>query len=143
MSQGLNRVMLLGYLGADPELRFYGDDRSVLLSFRIATTESYFDRKKSERSERTDWHKVVLFGKRAEALQRILTKGSMVLVEGRLQTSSYERDGQKLWSTSIVAANIVLCGSRDRGERTAAPTPAPTDSSREASYPYDDEDIPF
>ncbi|GAC1351247.1 MAG: single-stranded DNA-binding protein [Polyangiales bacterium] len=115
MAEGLNRVMLLGNLGADPELRFgQGADQAVL-RLRLATTESYFDKRSNERKERTDWHNVVLFGKRAEALHKILSKGSTLFIEGRLQTSSYEKDGQKIWKTDVIANNVILTGGRGGG----------------------------
>ena len=122
MAEGLNRVMLLGNLGADPDLRYgQGADQAVL-RLRLATTESYFDKRSNERKERTDWHNVVLFGKRAEALQKILAKGSTIFVEGRLQTSSYEKDGQKIYRTDVIANNVILAGRgggamRDDGAR--------------------------
>lgn len=117
MGEGMNRVMLLGNLGADPELRFGQNADQAVLKLRIATTESYFDKRSNERKERTDWHNVVLFGKRAEALHKILVKGSSIFVEGRLQTSSYEKDGQKVWKTDVVATNVILSGG-SRSERT-------------------------
>lgn len=115
MAEGLNRVMLLGNLGADPELRFTQGGQAVL-NLRLATTESYLDRDKV-RKERTDWHNVVIWGKRAEALGKILGKGSSIFVEGSLRTSSYEdRDGNKRYKTEVVANNILLTGSaRGRG----------------------------
>jgi single-strand DNA-binding protein len=110
MAEGLNRVMLLGNLGADPELRFgQGADQAVL-KLRLATTESYFDKRSNERKERTDWHNVVLFGKRAEALHKILAKGSTIFIEGRLQTSSYEKEGKKMYKTDVIATNVILTG---------------------------------
>jgi single-strand DNA-binding protein len=110
MAEGLNRVMLLGNLGADPELRFgQGADQAVL-RLRIATTERYFDKRNNEWKEMTDWHNVVMFGKRAEALQKILSKGSTIFVEGRLRTSSYEKDGQKVYKTDVIANNVILAG---------------------------------
>jgi len=76
VANGLNRVILLGNLGADPELRCFGEGGDkTLLRIRIATTESYFDRRSNEWKDRTDWHKVVVFGKRAEGLQKILVQG--------------------------------------------------------------------
>jgi single-strand DNA-binding protein len=110
MAEGLNRVMLLGNLGADPELRYgQGADQAVL-RLRIATTERYFDKRSNEWKEMTDWHNVVMFGKRAEALQKILSKGSTIFVEGRLRTSSYEKEGQKLYKTDVIANNVILAG---------------------------------
>jgi single-strand DNA-binding protein len=110
MSEGLNRVMLMGNLGADPELRFGQGPDTAVLKLRLATTESYFDKRSNERKERTDWHNVVVFGKRGEALQKILQKGSTIFVEGRLQTGSYEKDGQKHYRTDVVATNVILAG---------------------------------
>ncbi len=114
MADGLNRVMLLGNLGADPELRFTQGGQAVL-NMRLATTESYLDKDKVRR-ERTDWHNVVVWGKRGEGLAKILTKGSSVFIEGSLRTSSYDnKEGQKVYKTEIHANNILLTGSRNRG----------------------------
>src|SRR4051812_17831800 len=114
MAEGLNRVMLLGNLGADPELRFTQGGQAVL-NMRLATTESYLDKDKVRR-ERTDWHNVVVWGKRGEGLAKILTKGSSLFVEGSLRTSSYDdREGNKRYKTEIVANNILLTGGRGRG----------------------------
>lgn len=109
MAEGLNRVMLLGNLGADPELRFTQGGQAVL-NLRLATTESYLD-KDRVRKERTDWHSVVVWGKRGEALSKILAKGSSLFIEGSIRTSSYEdREGQKRYKTEIVANNVILAG---------------------------------
>src|SRR5690606_33576716 len=114
MADGLNRVILLGNLGADPELRMTNGGTAVL-NVRMATSESYLDRNK-QRQERTEWHRVVIWGRRAEALGKILTKGDRILIEGSLRTSSYEdRDGNKKYTTEIVANNVVLSGSGGGG----------------------------
>ena len=111
MAEGLNRVMLIGNLGADPELRYTQGNQPVL-SMRLATTES-FNNRAGERQERTEWHAVTLWGKRAEALSKFLAKGERIFVEGRIQYRQWEdRDGNKRWSTDIVASNVILLGGR-------------------------------
>ena len=113
MAEGLNKVMLLGNLGADPELKVTQGGQSVL-KLRLATTESYLD-KNNARQERTEWHSVSVWGRRGEALAKFLTKGSSVFIEGSLRTSSYEKDGEKRYRTDIVANNIIL-PSRGKGD---------------------------
>ena len=114
MAEGLNRVMLLGNLGADPELRHTQGGQSVL-NLRLATTESYLDKDKVRR-DRTDWHNVVIWGKRGEALAKILGKGSTLFIEGSIRSSSYEdKDGNKRYKTEIVANNVILTGGRGGG----------------------------
>lgn len=130
--EGLNRVMLLGNLGAEPELRYTQGGQAVL-NLRVATTESYLDKERVRR-ERTDWHSVVVWGKRGEALHKILGKGSTVFVEGSLRTSSYDdRDGNKRYKTEVVAQNIILTG-RGRGNGG--------ERSNGDAYPRDDFDAP-
>ncbi len=110
MSEGLNRVILIGNLGQDPELRYTQNSQAVL-NLRIATTEGYFDTNTKERKEKTEWHTVVMWGKRGEALNKFLSKGSRICVEGRLQTRSWEdKTGGKRYSTEINAQNIILLG---------------------------------
>ena len=118
MAEGLNRVMLLGNLGADPELRVTPGGQAVL-KLRLATNETYLD-KNNVRQDRTEWHRVTVWGRRAEALGKFLQKGDLMFVEGRLQTSSYEKNGEKRYSTEIVANNIVLPGGRGKGEGAPA-----------------------
>lgn len=108
MAEGLNKVMLLGNLGADPELKMTQGGQAVL-KLRLATTETYLD-KNQTRQERTEWHSVTLWGKRGEALAKFLTKGERIFVEGSLRTSSYEKNGEKRYSTEINATNIILAG---------------------------------
>ena len=110
MAEGLNKVLLLGNLGADPELRITPGGQAVL-KLRLATTESYLD-KNNVRQERTEWHSVTVWGKRGEALAKILSKGSRVFIEGSLRTSSYEKDGEKRYRTETVAHNLILAGGR-------------------------------
>ena len=139
MADGLNRVMLLGNLGADPELRSTSGGQAIL-KFRLATSESYLDRNRT-RQDRTEWHNVVVWGKRAEGLSKILNKGSRLFVEGSLRTSSYEdRDGNKRYKTEINAFNILLCGGRGgAASREAGPeSEEESGSSGAPSGGYDD-----
>lgn len=101
--------MLFGNLGADPELRMTGNGTHVL-AFNMATTEVFFD-KNQQKQEKTEWHHVALFGARAEPLSKLLGKGSRVLVEGRLQTTSYDKDGSKRYKTEIIATDLMLAGA--------------------------------
>jgi single-strand DNA-binding protein len=151
MADGLNRVMLLGNLGADPELRSTNSGQSIL-KLRLATSESYLDRN-HVRQERTEWHNVVIWGKRAEALSRYLGKGVKLFVEGSLRTSSYDdRDGNKRYRTEVVASNVLFAGgTRGAGvpgpagaKRDDEPPGAPVEGSGydDADYSGDD-DIPF
>jgi len=139
MAEGLNRVMLLGNLGADPELRVTPGGQAVL-KLRLATNETYLDRN-NVRQERTEWHRVTIWGRRAEALGKILQKGDSLFVEGRLQTSSYEKNGEKRYSTEVVANNVVFPGGRGRGEGATMREGAGARSAREpagAEAPFED-----
>lgn len=151
MAEGLNRVMLLGNLGADPELRNTSGGQAVL-KLRLATTESYLDRNRA-RQERTEWHSVVVWGRRAEALSRILSKGSRLFVEGGLRTSTYDdKDGNKRYRTEVVANNIILAGSAGSGAGARhgggggraddfdAPGPSPSAAPTSGGAAYDDAD---
>ena len=137
---GLNRVTLLGNLGADPELRMTGSGQAVL-NMRLATTESYLDKNKA-RQERTEWHNVVVWGKRAEGLIKILGKGDRILVEGGLRTSSYEKDGDKRYKTDVVATNVVLLGV-GKNARPAKQDAAEPMGPGGARFGDGDDDIPF
>ncbi|MCL4542544.1 MAG: single-stranded DNA-binding protein [Deltaproteobacteria bacterium] len=113
----LNKVLLIGNLGKDPELR-YTPDGLAILSFPIATTE-YFNDKSGSKTERTTWHNIVVFGKMGQAIANYLTKGKQVFIEGRIRTSSYDdKDGIKRYKTDIVAVNIVLLGAKSGGSGT-------------------------
>ncbi|HEY6463217.1 MAG TPA: single-stranded DNA-binding protein [Polyangiaceae bacterium] len=118
MAEGLNRVLLLGNLGADPELRVTPGGQAIL-KLRLATTETYLD-KNNVRQERTEWHRVTIWGRRGEALAKFLQKGDSIFIEGRIQTSSYEKNGEKRYSTDIIANNVILTGGRGRGEGAGA-----------------------
>jgi single-strand DNA-binding protein len=147
MAEGLNKVMLLGNLGADPELKMTQGGQAVL-KLRLATTETYLD-KNQTRQERTEWHSVTLWGKRGEALAKFLTKGERIFVEGSLRTSSYEKNGEKRYSTEINASNIILAGrGKSQGTSDGFPDerggggsggyerrPAPVQNARQGAPP--------
>lgn len=150
MAEGLNRVILLGNLGADPELRMTNNGAAVL-KMRLATSETYLDRNK-QRQERTEWHNVVVWGRRAEALSKFLGKGDRILVEGSLRTTSYDdRDGNKKFRTEIIANNVVLSGG-GRGGAGGGGGGRPLDDDHgpsggggydDVDYGGGDDDIPF
>lgn len=124
--EGKNKVILVGNIGSDPELRFTQGGQAVL-NIRLATTESWFDKEANERKERTEWHNVVVWGKRAEGLAKILAKGAAIFVEGGLRTSSFDKDGQKHYRTEIHAEDVLIFNGAKKAEgapaeqRAAAP----------------------
>lgn len=114
---GINRAILVGHLGADPELK-YTDSGQAVLRLRLATSESWKD-KSGERQERTEWHTVVMWGTRAEAVSKHLGKGQQIGIEGRIQTRQWEdKDGAKRYSTEIVATDLHFLGGKGGGQRS-------------------------
>jgi single-strand DNA-binding protein len=143
----LNKVMLIGNLGRDPEIRFTPEGSQVA-SFSIATSENWTD-KSGTRQERTEWHNVVAWNKLAELAKRYLQKGRQVYVEGRIRTREWDdRDGNKRKTTEIIASNMVLLGARPAGaEYGSSPQPvsrpAPDSDPGPVEPMITDEDIPF
>lgn len=114
-SGGINKVILIGNLGADPEMR-YTQDQSAVANFRIATSDRWTDRTTNERRERTEWHRIVCFRRLAEICGEYLHKGSKVYIEGQLQTRSWEgQDGQTRYTTEVVARDMQMLDSRGGG----------------------------
>jgi len=114
----VNRVILVGRLGRDPETRYTGGGQAVA-NFSLATDESYKDRN-GERQKRTEWHKIVVWGKQAEIAQQYLKKGSLVFIEGRIQSREWQdKEGQKRTSFEIVANNFRMLGGRAEGAAAA------------------------
>ncbi|AFL74410.1 single-stranded DNA-binding protein [Thiocystis violascens] len=168
---GVNKVILIGNLGADPEVRYMPSGDAVA-NIRIATSESWKDRNTGEKQERTEWHNVVFFGKIAEIVKQYLHKGSKVYVEGKLRTRKWQgQDGQDRYTTEVVVdinGTMQMLDSRQGGgssvpfdddpsyqslggssrSRAASPAPAPSSGSASgsqggaSSVPFDD-DIPF
>src|SRR3990170_722356 len=139
----VNKVILVGNLGKDAEVKVTGGGQSVA-SFSIATTENWTS-KEGEKKEKTEWHRIVLWGRPADALQPYLVKGKQIYVEGRLQTRQWEKDGQKHYTTEVKADRIVLLGGGGRGgERTAdRGETAYADPLGKEAAPITDDDIPF
>ena len=153
MARGINKVILIGTLGADPEIR-YAASGGAIANVRLATAESWRDKESGEQQERTEWHRVVFFGRTAEVVEQYLRKGSQIYVEGRLQTRKWQdRDGNDKYTTEIVANEMQMLGGRGGGgggggATAGAAAGAGSDSapSRGAAEPpmgdFDD-DIPF
>lgn len=114
-ARGFNHVILLGRLGADAETRYTGDGKAVS-NFSVATSRRWRDKQTGQEREETDWHRVVLW--RAEALAQHLRRGTLVLVDGRLQTRQYEtRAGEQRTAVEVVADEVILLGSPEHNER--------------------------
>ena len=117
MARGINKVILIGNLGRDPETR-YTKGGAPVTNFSVATSESWRDRESGEQQERTEWHNVVCFARLAEIAGEYLKKGSKVYIEGSLRTSSWEQDGQKKYRTEIMARELQMLDSRGGGAPT-------------------------
>ncbi|PMR70931.1 single-stranded DNA-binding protein [Halomonas heilongjiangensis] len=116
MARGVNKVILIGNLGQDPEVRFMPSGNPVA-NLRLATTDTWTDRQSGQRQERTEWHTVVMFNKLAEIAQQYLKKGARIYIEGRLQTRKWQgQDGQDRYSTEIVANDMQMLDSRSGGD---------------------------
>jgi len=157
MARGINKVILIGNVGADPELR-YTPSGAAVTNFNVATNESWTD-KSGERQDQTEWHRIVAWSRLAEICNQYLRKGSKVYIEGRLQTRNWEgQDGQKRYTTEVIAREMQMLDSRgetsggqDGGAPYASGPAVPVESQSDApstdpketpSYSPDD-DLPF
>jgi single-strand DNA-binding protein len=138
MSRSLNRVMLIGNLTKDAEVRFVSSGVSVA-SFSVATSRRWKDKQSNEWKEDVSFHNVQLW--RSENLANYLLKGKQVYVEGRLQTRSYDKDGEKRYVTEVVADEVILLGGGSKGDE--APAPRPAAAMKGFAEPIDDSDVPF
>jgi single-strand DNA-binding protein len=154
MARGVNKVILVGNLGADPEVRYMPNGGAVA-NVTVATTESWKDKQTGENQEKTEWHRVVFFARLAEIVGEYLKKGSQIYVEGRLQTRKWQdKSGQDRYTTEIVANEMQMLGSRGGGGGGGAPSssappssgggaPSGGSSSGGGSFDDFDDDIPF
>ncbi|WP_068829034.1 single-stranded DNA-binding protein [Pseudomonas sp. BMS12] len=165
MARGVNKVILIGNVGGDPETRYLPNGNAVT-NITLATTDSWKDKQTGQQQERTEWHRVVFFGKLAEIAGEYLRKGGQCYVEGRLQTREWEKDGVKRYTTEIVVdmnGTLQLLGgrgnsnseggeyaprqqqSRPAPQQSAPQRPAPQPAAQQPAPDYDsfDDDIPF
>lgn len=149
MARGVNRVILVGTLGQDPDSRYLPNGNAVT-SMSLATSEKWTDKQTGQPVEKTEWHRVCLFGKVAEIAAQYLRKGSQVYIEGKLQTREWEKDGIKRYTTEIIVdmrGTLQLLGGNPNGQQAPqqqAQRPA-TQPSQQAAPPdgFYDDDIPF
>ena len=131
MARGVNKVILVGNLGADPETRYTASGTAVT-NIRLATTDSWRDKQSGEQQERTEWHRVVFFSRLAEIAGEYLRKGSQCYIEGRIQTRKWQgQDGQDRYTTEIVANEMQMLGGRSGG----APPPRGRDEDSSSAWP--------
>ncbi len=145
MSRGINKVIIVGNLGNDPETR-YMPSGSAVTNLSVATNESWKDKQTGEQKDRTEWHKVAMFGRLAEIAAEYLRKGSQVYIEGKLRTRKWQdKEGQDRYTTEIVADEMQMLGGRSGGSGGA---PAMNDTGERSPPPRAsgddfDDDIPF
>lgn len=150
MARGINKVILVGNLGADPDTRYMPSGKAVT-NIRIATSESWKDRQTGDQQERTEWHTVVLFDKLGEIAAEYLRKGSQVYIEGSLRTRKWQdKEGKDRYSTEIVARDMQMLGGRGGAGGGGEPRAARSAPAEERSAPAPaadvgefDDDIPF
>jgi len=145
MARGINKVILIGHLGADPETRYMPSGGAVT-NLRLATTESWKDKNTGDQQERTEWHNVAMFGRLAEIAAEYLRKGSQVYIEGRIRTRKWQdKEGNDRWTTEIVANEMQMLGGRPgSGAPARSADEAPARPVAAAAAPNDfDDDIPF
>ncbi len=130
---GVNKVILVGNVGQDPELR--GTDKPVA-NVSVATSETWKDKNTGEKQEKTEWHRVVFFGKLAEIVGMYVKKGTKLYVEGKLQTRSWEQDGVKKYTTEIVASEMQMLDSKGSSESVAKPSKKADDREQFGDIPF-------
>jgi len=141
---GVNKVIVVGNLGADPELK-HTQGGTAVCKLSVATTRTWNNQQTNEKQQETEWHRITVWGKSAENCEKFLAKGRQVYVEGRLRTSSYEKDGVKHWSTEIVAETVQFLGGRDGagGGNNGGSNRPPDNTPNGDNAPDPDDDIPF
>ena len=136
--RGVNKAIIVGNLGQDPDTR-YMPSGSAVTNISIATSEKWKDKQTGEPRERTEWHKVSMFGRLAEIAAEYLRKGSQVYIEGKLRTRKWDKDGQTHYTTEIIADQMQMLGGKQNQQQ---PSTAPATSGQPGPDDFDD-DIPF
>lgn len=139
---GVNKAIVIGYLGRDPELKETSGGNKVC-RLNVATTRVWNNKQTNEKVEETEWHRISVWGKQADNCQKYLAKGRMVYIEGRLRTSSFDKDGQKHYSTEIVADQVQFLGGKGDNEGGSGNQSPPSDSNKSQGGHDEDDDIPF
>jgi single-strand DNA-binding protein len=145
MARGINKVILIGNLGQDPETR-YMPSGSAVTNFTVATNESWKDKQTGEQKDRTEWHRVAMFNRLAEIAAEYLRKGSQVYIEGKLRTRKWQdRDGNDRWTTEVIADEMQMLGGRGGGSAPMNQDPGPGSAPAPSGSGSDDfdDDIPF
>ena len=148
MARGINKVIIVGNLGGDPETR-YMPSGSAVTNLTVATNESWKDKQTGEQKDRTEWHKVAMFNRLAEIAAEYLRKGSQVYIEGKLRTRKWQdKNGQDRWTTEIIADEMQMLGGRGGSGGGSAPMSSGEDSGPPSTPPQAgpddfDDDIPF
>jgi single-strand DNA-binding protein len=144
MPRGINKVIIVGNLGADPETR-YMPSGSAVTNLSVATSEQWKDKQSGEQKERTEWHKVAMFNRLAEIAAEYLRKGSQVYIEGKLRTRKWQdRDGNDRWTTEVIADEMQMLGGRGGGGSAPMASDAgPASAPPQPSADEFDDDIPF
>ncbi len=138
---GVNKAIVIGRLGVDPEVRYTQNGRAVA-NFSLATSEEWKDKETGEKRERTEWHRIVAWGRLGEICGQYLAKGRQVYIEGRLQTRSWEKDGVTRYTTEIVASDMQMLEPKGSAPQQAGGTGAGAPDGP-TGVPPDDSDIPF
>ena len=145
MSRGVNKVILVGNLGQKPDMK-YTQSNTAVANLSLATSESWKDKDSGDLKTKTEWHRVVYFGKLAEIVEKYLDKGSSVYIEGKLQTRKWQdKNGADRWTTEIVGSELTMLGSRSSSSNSSmasdqSESPFPEDDSGQG---LTDDDIPF
>ena len=143
MARGINKVIIVGNLGGDPETRYMPSGAAVT-NLTVATNESWKDKQTGEQKERTEWHKVAMFGRLAEIGAEYLRKGSQVYIEGSLRTRKWQdRDGNDRYTTEVIANEMQMLGGRGGGSAPMGGDPGPASQPPPPKADEFDDDIPF